>query len=140
VRDRRHPPATIAVAALAAVVVAACATEVDPEIAAEPTDVASTTEFVAEGTTAELFDQLVAEAGGLSEAIVVNRGQRVIVGRIDTLWEAARPAVEREAPDSLVEFDRTIALMHTGVDRRRPADADKAYTNLVVLVDGLNAD
>ena len=34
------------------------------------------------------------------------------------------------APDSLLEFDRAIAMLHTGVDRRRPADADKAYNNL----------
>ena len=25
-------------------------------------------------------------------------------------------------------------MLHTGVDRRRPADADKAYNNLVQLV------
>jgi hypothetical protein len=135
---RRHRTA-LAATALAAIVVAGCATEVDPEIAAESTGVPSTTEFVAVGTSAELFDQLVAEAGVLSEAIVANHGQRTIVGRIDTLWMAARPAVEQESPDSLVEFDRTIALMHTGVDRRRPADADKAYTNLVNLLAALPA-
>jgi hypothetical protein len=141
---RRHRSAALAVTALAVTALAAstitgCATEVDPEIAAESTGVPSTAEFAAVGTTAELFDQLVAEAGSLSEAIVANRSQRTIVGRIDTLWEAARPSVEREAPDSLAEFDRTIALMHIGVDRRRPADADKAYTNLVILLAALPA-
>jgi hypothetical protein len=130
----------MAAAALAAIVFAGCSTVVDPEIAAESTGVPSTTEFVAEGTNTELFDQLVDEAGGLSEAIVANHGQRVIVGRIDTLWEAARPAVEHDAPDTLAAFDRTIALMHTGVDRRRPADADKAYTNLVNLLAALDGD
>jgi hypothetical protein len=134
---RRHRSATLTFTALAAIVLAGCSTEVDPEIAAESTGVPSTTEFVAVGTTAELFDQLVAEAGGLSEAIVANHGQRTIVGRIDTLWAGARPAVERDAPDILAEFDRTVALMHTGVDRRRPADADKAYTNLVNLLAAL---
>ena len=136
---RRHRSATLTFTALAAIVLAGCSTEVDPEIAAESTGEPSTTEFVAVGTTAELFDQLVAEAGGLSEAIVANHGQRTIVGRIDTLWAGARPAVERDAPDILAEFDRTIALMHTGVDRRRPADADKAYTNLVNLLAALPA-
>jgi hypothetical protein len=133
VTPRRRATA-LAAAALVATVAAGCSTEVDPEIAARSTGVPSTTEFVAAGTTGELFDQLVAEAGTLSEAIVANDGQRTIVGRIDTLWEAARPAVEERAPDNLAAFDRTIALMHTGVDRRRPADADKAYRNLVELV------
>jgi hypothetical protein len=129
----------LTVTTIVAIVLAGCSTEVDPEIAAQSTGVPSTTEFVAAGTTAELFDQLVAEAGGLSEAIVSNHGQRTIVRRIDTLWAAARPAVEDESPDSLTQFDRTIALMHTGVDRRRPADADKAYNNLVALLAALPA-
>jgi len=36
-----------------------------------------------------------------------------------------------------VEFDRAIELMHNGVDRRRPADADKALTNLRNLIASL---
>jgi hypothetical protein len=132
---RWHRAATRAAATIAIVALAACSTEVDPELAAEPTgsDVVRTTEFVASGSTAELLDQLVAEAGGLSEAIVANEGQRAILARIDTIWAAARPDVEEQAQDNLAEFDRTIALMHTGVDRRRPADADKAYNNLTAL-------
>ena len=112
-----------------------CATEVDPDVPVVATGVSpSTTEFVADGSTAELLDQLLAEAAGLSEAIVANEGQHDTIGRIDVIWAAARPGVESLVPDQLVEFDRTIALLHTGVDRRRPADADKAYNNLRNLV------
>ena len=98
-----------------------------------------TTEFVASGSTAELLDQLLAEAGGLSEAIVANEGQQASIERIDEIWEAARPGVEEAVPDGLLEFDRAIVMLHTGVDRRRPADADKAYTNLVQLVAAVEA-
>ena len=73
---RRRRSATLRRRRSLAIVLAGCATEVDPEIAAQSTGVPSTTEFVAVGTTAELFAQLVAEAGGLSEAIVANHGQR----------------------------------------------------------------
>jgi hypothetical protein len=123
------------VATIAIVALAACSTELDPELGAEQTgsDVVRTTEFVASGSAAELLDQLLAEADDLSEAIVANEGQRAILARIDTIWAAARPDVEERAQDNLAEFDRTIALMHTGVDRRRPADADKAYNNLSAL-------
>ncbi len=120
------------------IAIAGCATEVDPDIPAVETGATpSSTEFVAEGSTAELLDQLLADASGLSEAIVANEGQHVIVGRIDVIWAAARPGVESVAPDQLLEFDRAIVMLHTGVDRRRPADADKAYNNLRNLVAAL---
>ena len=54
------------------------------------------------------------------------------------IWEAARPGVEQAGPDSVLEFDQAIELLHTGVDRRRPADADKAYNNLTQLVAALS--
>ena len=117
---------------------AGCATEVDPQIPTPRTDESTTTtEFVATGSIDELLDQLLAEAAVLSEAIVQNEGQRDIVERIDVIWSAARPGVEAAAPDNLLEFDRAIAMLHTGVDRRRPADADKAYNNLAQLVAAL---
>jgi hypothetical protein len=126
--------ATTLVCALAAVVPTGCSTEVDPDLASEATSVATTSELRVEGSTADVLDRLLDEAAGLSEAIVDNEQQRQVIRRIDVLWEAARPAVEESAPDSVQDFDRTIALMHTGVDRRRPADADKAYTNLTNLI------
>ena len=133
------PRRPLAAAALLVTVLAGCATEVDPEIPPAITEASTvTTEFVASGSTAELLDQLLAEAGTLSEAIVQNEGQHEIIGRIDVIWTAARPGVERASPHSVTEFDQAIELMHTGVDRRRPADADKAYNNLIQLVAALS--
>ena len=115
-----------------------CATEVDPDVPVVASGAApATTEFVAEGSTAELLDQLLAEAAGLSEAIVANEGQHDTIRRIDVIWAAARSGVESVAAEQLLEFDRAVALLHTGVDRRRPADADKAYNNLRNLVAAL---
>jgi hypothetical protein len=124
-----------AAAAVLVTLLAGCATEVDPDIPTAITEVSmDTVEFVAAGSTAELLDELLVEAGTLSEAIVQNEGQHEIIDRIDIIWEAARPGVEQADPESVTEFDQAIELMHTGVDRRRPADADKAYTNLTQLV------
>jgi hypothetical protein len=124
-----------AAATLTAILLAACATELDPDVEVPDTGTApATTEFVATGSTEELLDQLLDEAAGLSEAIVENEGQRDIIARIDVIWEAARPGIEATSPDDVLGFDRTIALMHRGVDRRRPADADRALINLRNLV------
>lgn len=114
---------------------AGCATEVVPESASPSADGATaTTGFTAEGTAAELLGRLLTEAASLSEAIVADEGQAEIAARIDALWEAARPEVEDTAPELVADFDRAIALLHNGVERRRPADADKAYNNLAALI------
>jgi len=127
--------ATLCVSACA---LSACATTINPNATTlPPGDSTTTTVFVASGSTSELLGQLVDEAVGLSETIVENEGQRDIIARIDTLWAAARPGVERAVPDNVGEFDRAIELMHNGVDRRRPADADKALTNLRNLIASL---
>jgi hypothetical protein len=138
---RRTRTAAVAIgAALVVTLATGCATQVDPDLAAPATGPApATTAFVATGSTTELLDQLLVEAGGLSEAIVQNEGQRDVIARIDAIWEAARPGVEEAAPDEVLELDRAIVMLHTGVDRRRPADADKAYTNLVNLLAALPA-
>jgi hypothetical protein len=137
VRRRRWPAALVAVV-VGAVSSAGCATEIDPDIPTAASGSApATTEFIATGTTAELFERLLAETEALSEAIVDNEGQHRIMHRIDVIWAAVRPDVETADPDHLLEFDRAIVMLHTGVDRRRPADADKAYNNLVQLVNAL---
>jgi hypothetical protein len=135
VSRRRRSATTVAGVLLAAACAAGCATEVDPDIQAEVTvDSPATTEFVPAGSTAELLGQLLVAASVLSEAIVANDGQHELMDRIDVLWGAARPGVEEAQTDALRELDRAIVMLHTGVDRRRPADADKAYNNLVQLV------
>ena len=123
---------------IGALALGACSTTIDPTATTVPAgEMTSTTVFVATGSTSELLDQLVDEATGLSEAIVQNEGQHDIIARIDTLWAAARSGLERDAPDHVDEFDRAIELMHNGVDRRRPADADKALNNLRNLIAAL---
>ncbi|CAN5491606.1 hypothetical protein BH24ACT5_BH24ACT5_19260 [soil metagenome] len=132
-------PARLTVALLAVVVplsLTACATTVDETIASAPARASATTvAFVPDGTTAELLAQLLDEGSGLSEAIVENEGKGELMGRLDVLWQAARPDVESEHPELLYAFDRSVAMLQRGVDRRRPADADKGIDNLVTLVD-----
>lgn len=135
---RRFATQTGAILRLAVVVaLAGCATTVDPDVSRSAAGDVSTTVFVATGSTAKLLDQLAAEAIGLSEAIVENEGQRDILGRIDALWEGAAPGVEDGAPEALADFERTIDLMRRAVERRSPADADKALNNLRPLIAAL---
>jgi len=119
------------------VALAGCATTVDPDASGSAAGDLSTTVFVATGSTAELLDQLASEAIGLSEAIVENEGERDILGRIEALWEGAAKGVEDGAPGAVADFERTIDLMRRAVERRSPADADKALNNLRPLIAAL---
>lgn len=134
---RRGPFA--ALAALLAVVLAACANTIDPEVEAPRTssEVAATT-YVAEGTTAELLQRLLDDSRHLSERIIDNEGDNELLARIDATWAAARPGVDDAAPDLVDDVERALAMLHNGVNRRRPADADKGSRNLEAVVDRLD--
>jgi hypothetical protein len=114
--------------------VACTATTVDPGITVPPSGEATTTVFAPAGTTAELLDELVAESGRLSDLIVENEGQRTAFARIETLWLLVRDDIAAERADLLPGFESAIGLLRTGVERRRPADADKAHNNLRMLI------
>ena len=58
-----------------------------------------------------------------------------VVGRVDALWAAVRQEVAHEAPELLGDFDANVGRLATAVEFKRAADADKAATNLGVLVD-----
>lgn len=114
-----------------------CATTIDSSNTTAPPGSTTTTVFVPAGDTAAVIGQLLGELSGLSEAIVDNEHQREIVARADTLYAAARPGIESAHPGLVDDFDEAMALAHNGVDKRRPADADRALSNLQVLVDAL---
>jgi hypothetical protein len=123
-------------AALAPITIAfACAeTTIDPDVTARPSVDVMTTVFTPSGTTADLLDQLVAGSGQLSDLIVENEGQRAALARLDAIWAHVRPDVATDRQNLLPGFESALRLLHTGVDRRRPADADKAHNNLRTLV------
>jgi hypothetical protein len=124
----------VAVSAVAAALLTACAdTTIDTSLTAPPTADVTTTVFAPAGTTAELLDELVAESGRLSDLIVANDGQVEALARIDTLWSLAGDDITAARPDLAPGFESAIGLLRTGVERRRPADADKAYNNLRTL-------
>lgn len=116
----------------------ACANTIDPDAAADPTDdsapTVATSPFQPEGTTEELLAGLLEEATTLSEAIVENEGDNEILARVDAYWAAAEPVVVEQDEALAGNIDRAVAMMHTGVERRRPADADKATINLRTLI------
>jgi hypothetical protein len=123
---------------VAALCLGACANTIDPDVTADPVDDGSapvaTDPFLPTGTPAELLAGLLDEATTLSEAIIENEGDNEILARVDAYWAAAEPQVAEQDESLARDIDRAVAMMHTGVQRRRPADADKATINLRTLI------
>jgi hypothetical protein len=94
----------------------------------------TTTIFVPSGSPKELLASITTRVDALSEQLVDGEGQRNSLALIQAEWGAVRPTIEAERPELLAGFDAVLAQVQRSVDRRRPADADKAAKNLAVLV------
>lgn len=114
-------------------VVACAETTIDPSVTAPSSVEATTTVFAPTGSTEALLAEILTESGRLSDLIVVNEGQDEALARIDARWAAVADDVASERDDLLSGFESAMGLLHTAVERRRPADADKAYNNLRML-------
>jgi hypothetical protein len=79
--------------------------------------------------TASQLTELVALATSIGD-LIADGDPDAQLARIDALWAAARGDVESNEPSLGREFVHQLELLHTGVDKNRPADADKAARNL----------
>jgi len=117
---------------LGACVLGACSSTIDSSVTTRASIAPSTT--VVSGTPDELLAAIAAEVGELSEKLVDNRGQGEALARVQAQWEAVRPVVESDRPELLAGFESAIGQVERAVERRRPADADKAARSLASLI------
>jgi hypothetical protein len=111
-------------------------TTVDPTATTPASDGSTVaTVFAPTGSTSELLDQLAQETSGLSALLIENEGQHEALVRIEVLWALVEPEIAADEPDLLRGFDAVIGLVRRSVERRRPADADKAHNNLTALIE-----
>lgn len=121
--------------AAACVALVACATTtVDTAETPSSASPSATTTTSPSGTVGELLDRLLTEVAALSERVVENEGDEPALARVEGLWAAAEPDVSAARPDLLPDFGAAMELVRRSVERRRPADADKAANNLRVLI------
>jgi hypothetical protein len=131
-------PVRLAATALVTVgmigVLSACSTTYDTSATTPPSAAAVTTLPLAAATTDEQLAAIAAEVGALSERLVDNDAQRDALARIQVQWAAARPTIAADRPELLDGFDSAMAQVERSVERRRPADADKAARSLSALI------
>jgi hypothetical protein len=125
-------PALVLASALPLALVACSATTVVTP--SDPPDEQTVATTVPTGTSAELLHRLQQSVFGLSVAINEGHGKAAL-DEIRGLWVAARAQLSRtEAVDRI---EHQLTLMDTAVERRRPADADKAARSVSALIDQL---
>lgn len=87
------------------------------------------------GSPDQLLPRLVTTLRAVSEAIIDDADQVALFADAEALWAAARPEVAASDADIATEMDGMMDLARRAVERRRPADADKAAKYLGDLVD-----
>jgi hypothetical protein len=122
-----------AAVAMLGVVVSACAPTTYDATLATTTTPSTTT--LPTGTAAELLEAILNEVEDLGRRVAENDADTLAVERIEQLWAGIADEVTAARPDLAEDFDFVITRCRLAVDRQRPADADRAYKNLVVLVD-----
>ena len=91
------------------------------------------------GSVRQLFDQVVAETTKLGIAMTKadTAGARQRLASIDSIWVAMQPLAQDLGDQTLEDLQRMIDLVHTSVERNRPADADKALRFLLLLEESM---
>ena len=115
---------------------AACAETVIEPSATEGSDVSTalTAAPTVPGTRAQQLAALESELARLSERIIEREGDVDALARIEAIWAVLRVDLEREREELVAGFTAVVELARSAVERRRPADADKARLNATALI------
>ena len=101
------------------------------------TSVVATTSTLPTGTLAELLPTMLAEVQDLPRRVAEADAPGAAATRIEQLWAAAQPAVEADWPDLVESFEFVVRRCRAAADRKRPADADRAFKNLTTIVNSI---
>ena len=101
-----------------------------------------TTSIVFSGTALELLPQMGVEMSRLSSQIAEDGDEdKATLARIIAIWAAARARGRSDRPGpASTSFQTTVDMATSAVERNRPADADKAFSNLTHLIDNYTGD
>lgn len=99
----------------------------------------STTTTIPRGTTEELFAQLLETGKELGNDIAQGdmTTARLKHADIKAIWIGIQPQIAQATQDLLDDTQRMINMFATAVERKRPADADKAMRFLPSLISAL---
>lgn len=128
---------TIAAVAASILLASGCATTIEDSSATTSTSPASTTTTIPRGTLPELFAAILDIGKNLGNDIA-NKDMstaRAKLADIRATWQAITPQIADLGRDANEELQRLVNLFTSAVERRRPADADKATRFLKLAIE-----
>ena len=123
---------------LCAIALTSCATEITGSTESTVVPVTTTTIPVAPtGSIISLLQQLIPVADGLGQAVVDGESKlaKEKVAQADAILLAIEPLILESEIDILESVQRVVRLMQTAVERKRPADADKALRFIPLIIE-----
>jgi hypothetical protein len=125
----------------AVAVLSSCATTYNSGANAPATTApsASTTTTIPRGSTEELFAQMLQTGKELGNDVAQGdmSTARTKLADIKAIWIGIQPQITQASQDLVDDTQRMINLFTTAVERKRPADADKAMRFLPSLISSL---
>jgi len=114
-----------------------CATTIEGDSATTSTSPASTTTTIPRGTVPELFAAILSLGSGLGNDIASGEMQtaRAKLADIRATWQAITPQIADLGKDLNDDLQRLVNLYSSAVERKRPADADKATRFLDLAIE-----
>lgn len=134
-----HPRFTVRAVAvvLCAGVLTSCSTTILDTINTTTTSSVVTTTTIPTGDIPELLGQLLENTQGLGSAIVA-KDKAVTAEKlrnVESIWVALKPQLLELPNDLATDIERIVNLVRSAVNKKRPADADKALRFVSLIVD-----
>lgn len=133
-------PRRVLPALLACALLASCSTTILDTLDTTTTSSVVTTTTIPDGTVGDLLSALEENARGLGELIASKKGAeaRQRLANVEAVWVALEPKLLALENDSQVDVGRIVGLVRSAVEKKRPADADKAarFARLYVEAQG----
>ena len=134
-----HPRFTVraVVVVLCAGVLTSCSTTILDTINTTTTSSVVTTTTIPTGDIPALLGQLLASTEGLGSAIVA-KDKAVTAEKlrnVESIWVALKPQLLELPNDLATDVERIVNLVRSAVNKKRPADADKALRFVSLIVD-----
>ena len=131
-------PRLAAACVAAALVLPACSTTIlDTINTTTTTSSVVTTTTIPTGDRGELLSQMLQNAAGLGASIVAKDKAATSerLANIESIWIALEPQLKELPNDLATDVGRIVDLLRSAVNKKRPADADKALRFLSLVID-----
>ena len=119
--------------------ISSCSTTIVSSLESTTTVPVVTTTTIPTGDVQTLLAGMLNNTNGLGNLVAdgSKAAARERLANVESIWIALEPKLTALNNDSQVDVERIVNLVRNAVNRKRPADADKAARFLPLVIDSL---